>query len=273
MEEDRIGIPARLLNRDKGLRIPIQHWGKGLIVFDKPQGILSKADPWYTHFNELEGAFNVQIPDNKPELIHHGITLLDVFNPLEPEATGLVLASTTEESKVVWKNGYGSRQFIFHTLIVTRKSDKTEPFDCDLPLVRHFKNQLMMVSHNLGKRTDTHFTPITKGRDADVWLASSRYPRLHQFRVHSRERGIPLLRDPLYDPTYPPKFKEEDRQKLDWVHVYAIEADKELETTTKIVKVAPPRYWKRNLRKAGLEIEEILPKTNEIIENITLPIG
>ena len=117
MEEDRIGIPANLLNRDKGMRIPIVHWGEGLMVFDKPQGIASKADPWYSEFSDLENAFNIQIPNEKPELIHHGVTQLRVLNPIEPEATGIVLASSTKESTGHWKNAYGSQQFTFHHII------------------------------------------------------------------------------------------------------------------------------------------------------------
>ena len=272
MEEDRIGIPPQLLGRDKGLRIPIQHWGEGLLVFDKPQGIASKADPWYANDPDLESAFNAQIPEGKPELIHHGIEQLGVFNPLEPEATGIVLACCNVATRDQWKNAFGSRQFIFHSLIVTRKSSITEAFNCDLPLVRHFVNQQMIVSHNLGKKTFTRFTPLAEGRSADTWLASTRYPRMHQLRVHSRERSIPPSRDPIYDPDYPQDLREADRAKLDWVHGYAVQNGGAPATDSPIVKVPAPRYWKRNLRKCGLEIEEITAKADEIIENITLPI-
>ena len=272
MEEDRIGIPPQLLGRDKGLRIPIHHWGNGLLVFDKPQGISAKADPWHPDEPDLEGAFNAQVPEGKPELIHHGIEFVMVFNPLEPEATGAVLACCREESKDQWKNAYGSSQFIFHHIIITRKSSIAEAFNCDLPLVRHFVNQQMMVSHNLGKKTFTRFTPLVEGRGADAWLASTRYLRMHQLRVHSRERGIPPSRDPIYDPDYPQDLREPDRAKLDWIHSYAIRNDNAPATNSLIVRFEPPRYWKRNLRKAGLEIDEILPKADEIIENITLPI-
>jgi 23S rRNA-/tRNA-specific pseudouridylate synthase len=272
MEEDRIGIPAHLLNRDKGLRIPIRHWGEGLLVFDKPQSIASKADPWFLKDPDLENAFNVQIPDGKPELIHHGIHFIRVFNPLEPEATGVVLACCNEDMREQWKNAYGSRQFIFHTLIITRKSLAPPVINCDLPLVRHFKNQQMMVSHNLGKKTFTRFSLIAQGRNADAWLASAQYPRLHQLRIHSRERGIPLLRDPIYDPTYPENLREADRLKLDWMHNYAVQTNYELNTLSPSVMMPPPKYWKRNLRKVGLEIDEITSKSDEIIENITLPI-
>ncbi len=272
MEENRIGIPPQLMKGQKGERIPFEHWGEGLIVLNKPCTLASKADPWFAKKPDLESAFNAQIPSGKPELQHHGITDMRVCNPLESETTGAVLTSVTQESIEHWRNAYGSFQFQFHTLLVTRKTDKVNPIKCDLPLMRHFKNERMMVSHNLGKKAYTQFTLLCSGRDADAWLASSRYPRLHQFRVHARESGIPLLRDPLYDPDYPEDLLKKNPYKLDWAHCYCIDAAKELDLLKPRVKAAPPKYWKRNLRKTGLEIDEILGKSDEIIENITLPI-
>jgi len=272
MEDHRIGIPPQLMKRDKGERIPIEHWGEGLMVFNKPQAIASKSDPWFAQIPDLETAFNEQIAAGKPELQHHGITELRVCNPLEAEATGAVLSSITTEAAEHWRNAFGSYKFQFHFLLVTRKTEKNQTFDCDLPLMRHFKNQRMMVSHNLGKKTHTRFSLLCKGRDADAWLGSTRYPRLHQLRVHTRESGIPMLRDPLYDPTYPPELVEQDLMKLDWIHAYCIQASPELGLPQPFVKTSPPKYWKRNLRKTGLEIDEILQKSDEIIENITLPI-
>jgi len=272
MEENRIGIPPQLMKGQKGVRIGFEKWSDGLVVFNKPSFIASKADPWFARMPDLESGFNSQIPLGKPELEHHGVDEVRVCNPLEPECTGAVLASTKAEMAEQWKNAYGSFQFTFHYLLVTRKTGKRAPMFTDLPLMRHFKNERMQVSHNLGKKTRSQFTPILEGRDADAWLASTRYPRLHQFRIHGRECDLPMLRDPLYDPTYPPQMLEENPFKLEWAHCYAIQAAPELGLSKTQIEATPPKHWKRNLRKTGLEIDEILEKTTQILKNITLPI-
>jgi len=272
MEEHRIGIPPELMKREKGERIPIEHWGEGLMVFNKPQGVASKADPWFAQMPDLESAFNTQIQNGKPELAHHGIVEIRTCNPLECDTTGAVLSTIDSETAEKWRNAFGSFQFSFHTILITRKSGLKEPIDCKLPLMRHFNNERMVVSHNLGKKTSTRFTPICEGRTAEAWLASTRYPRIHQFRVHARESGIPMLRDPLYDPTYPADMLALDPFKLEWAHCYCIQGATELGLSKPHVKMEVPKYWKRNLRKSGLEIDEILDKCGQIIEKITLPI-
>ena len=272
MEENRIGIPPQLMKGQKGVRIEFEEWAEGLLVFNKPGSIAAKADPWFGKMPDLESGFNEQIPLGKPELEHHGVTEVRVCNPLESECTGATLASSKVESAEQWKNAFGSFRFTFHYIMITRKSDIQKPLHSDLPLMRHFKNQRMQVSHNLGKKTRTQFTPIAQGRSADAWLASTRYPRLHQIRVHARESGIPLVRDPLYDPNYPADLLKENPFRLEWCHCYAIQAAPELGLAKSQIEAAPPKYWKRNLRKTGLEIDEILVTTRQIIENITLPI-
>jgi 23S rRNA-/tRNA-specific pseudouridylate synthase len=271
MEDHRIGIPPQLMKGQKGERIPIEHWEEGLIVFNKPSSIASKADPWFAQMPDLESAFNEQISAGKPELEHHGITEIRVCNAAECECTGAVLASSKVETVEKWKNAFGSFRFTFHYLLITRKSRKFTPMECSLPLVRHFKNQRMFVSHNLGKKTRTQFTPICEGRTAEAWLASTRYPRLHQLRLHARESGIPLLRDPLYDPTYPPEMLEKNPFQLEWCHCFSIQASPELALEKTKIQAGPPKYWKRNLRKTGLEIDEVTDTAIQIIENITLP--
>jgi 23S rRNA-/tRNA-specific pseudouridylate synthase len=272
MESDRIGIPANLLSRDKGLRIPIEHWGDGLLVFDKPQSIAAKADPWYPEYPDLERCFNAQIPLEKPELKAHGISQMSILNSLEPEVTGAVLATINEDNMEHWKNQFGSFQFSFHFLLISKKSTLTNDGSCDLPIVRHFKNQHMMVSHRLGKKAFTQFSLLDTGRDAQAWLASTRYPRLHQIRIHCREQKIRLLNDPRYDPDYPESSREEDLHKLDWVHCFAVASEPNSLTSSPIAYSTPPKYWKRNLRKSGLEIDSILEKSRHKIKNMTLPI-
>jgi 23S rRNA-/tRNA-specific pseudouridylate synthase len=272
MESDRIGIPSRLLKRDKGLRIPIEHWGEGLLVFNKPQSIASKADPWYLETPDLESCFNLQIADQKPELIEHGLSQVAVLNPLEPEATGLVLASIDTQSKDHWKNLFGSSQFTFHYILITKISKgKQKDGVCNLPLVRHFKNQHMIVSHRLGKKANTCFTCIETGRQAQAWLASTRYPRLHQPRIHAKELGLSLLNDPRYNPEPGLENLEDELHKLDWVHCYAVRGEDQAETKSTVAYAEPPKYWKRNLRKQGLEIDAICEKSRLLVENMALP--
>lgn len=272
MEPHRIGIPPTLMRGEKGQRIPIEHWGDGLLVFNKPSVLAAKSDPWFLDSVDLESAFNEQIPTGKPELEHHGITELRTFNPLERGASGAVLASTTPESAEHWRNAYGSFQFQFHHILITRKSERKASFECRLPLMRHFKQQRMQVSHQLGKKACTHFAPLGEGSTADAWLASTRYPRLHQLRLHARESGIPMLRDPLYDPSYPPEMLSSEPYRFEWMHAHRVDACPSLGLDRTSVFLPPPKYWKRTLRRIGLEIDELITKSEEIIKNITLPI-
>jgi 23S rRNA-/tRNA-specific pseudouridylate synthase len=273
MEADRIGIPPTLMQGEKGERIDIEHWADGLLVFNKPSSLASKADPWYPHLPDLETAFNLQIAAGKPELIRHGITELRICNALERDATGAVLASITREGAEYWRNAFGSSRFAFHSILITRKTQRLGTFDCDLPLMRHHNNQRMIISHQGGKKTHTRFTQLISGRDADAWLASTRFPRFHQYRLHARECGIPMLRDPLYDPTYPPAMLEAEPFRMEWLHSYCVVDTAPVAGQKPCLRADPPKYWKRTLRRLGLEIDEILPKSEGMIEEMTLPIA
>ncbi len=271
MEENRVGIPPKLLNRDKGLRIAFEKWAPGLAVFDKPTGIASKSDPWFDVTN-MEKAFNAQIREGKPELEHHGITSFTSLNVLEPDVSGLALCCIDNEQREHWSNAFGSFDFEFHAILVSQRKDLMDPFVCDLPLARHYVNRHMYISHKEGKQSATHFHPLTKGRSATAWLASSRYPRLHQFRLHAQEKGLPLISDPLYGNHSHLKPGEEPKN-LDWLHSYGVSNRESTELTKPHIAVAPPKHWKRYLRKIGLEIDEICQEAYKIIENRSLPVG
>ena len=275
MELDRIGIPARLLRGEKGARIPIVHWADGLAALNKPEGVASRNDPWHGGVADLDSAFNEQIHENKPELAAHGITQFSSINPLEPEATGAVLSSLTHEARAAWKNEYGSFQFGFHFLIVCEKSDASgSVVECRLPINRHFKKRRMIISHQQGKKSYSRFENLARARSAEVWLGSTRFPRLHQMRLHACESGIPVLDDPIYVAERPNarSSSETGGSGSPWIHSYAIRADSLPGLTPRRIAFEPPRHWKRYLRRHGIELAEILSAAEQIIENRTLPI-
>ncbi len=271
MEEDRIGIPAHLLGQEKGVRIPIIHWGEGMVLLNKPQGIASKQDPWYPDFPNMESVFNLQIEAGKPELSHHKIHQFKVMSSLEPEVTGLVAVCTNEENSDEWTNAYGSNQLEFGFLLIGSKFSEPKKIECDHPIVRHHNGKKMQVSHRLGKQAKTVFHPLLNGRDAGAWLALTSFPRFHQIRLHAMESGVRLIKDPIYLPGTVEDPQGEGRLKLDWMHAYSVTNHSSLETESSVMALEPPKYWKRNLRKLGIEIEEVRVVADEILQNKTLP--
>jgi hypothetical protein len=291
MEPNRIGIPGEIIGRHTGFRFDIRPWAEGLIVIDKPQGITSRPDPFYPDAISLEVPINLQAAAEKPELQHHGISKLSIFNSLEPEVPGLVLASITEASRGHWKNAYGSQFFTFHSVMVCKPHDPTvTTIECKLPLARHHVGKYQMVSHNLGKKSITRMTLVEASRHASIWIASTRYPRPHQIRVHSRESGLFLLQDPLYDTTPQPetasilahgtrrtgrgqvKKEKPMAPRLEWIHSIAIAADAGLGCNQPIQFCPLPRFWRGFLRRLELDPIPLEEKMTTVIQNITLPI-
>jgi hypothetical protein len=111
-------------------------------------------------------------------------------------------------------------------------------------------------------------------------LASTRYPRLHQIRVHSRESGIPLLQDPVYEPLPPPekilskrpKDRENARPRLEWIHALSVVPDATLGTQPTEFTVPVPRFWRGYLRRMLLDPLAIEEKSLALLQNRALPI-
>lgn len=172
----------------------------GLLMIEKPADILIESHPWYPECMHLVKALTQSLKSSvsntmmlaKPECIKQIYTL-------DAEITGFGLIALTRDHLTIFRNAYGSYQleFTFTFLALSRRSN-ADPFICELPIEALVERPSVRISHRYGKKAQTHFQLLQDLGDYQLWQAQTRYPRLHQIRIHAAESGLAIVGETMY---------------------------------------------------------------------------
>ncbi len=204
-KESYIGFPPPLLG-EQPIRLPVLLSGDGFFAIEKPYGIGSSAHPWWKNAPDMQNAIAVQAEAKKRELDVLGISEVKTVYPLEPEVNGIIIFTTNNDSASLWNNAFGSNQLEFTFQFISRNNETSNGSNdivCDLPLVQHRENPVMVVSHHYGKKAFTHFRRLKTWRNYSLWEATTQHFRIHQVRAHANECAISVVGDSMYRGSQP----------------------------------------------------------------------
>ncbi len=191
-----LGFPAPLLG-DAPLRLPVHAVADNLIALEKPAGIAADAHPWNpSPLNIIDGLRHQQ---GKPELQAAGVGEAHLVNPLDVEASGLILIATAKATEAAWRDLFGSRLLRFRYELVVRPWEPLpDTFDVDLPVTAHDEAPKLVITHRRGKKSSTLFRRLERHGAYERWEALTDFPRLHQVRIHAADCRLPILGEHLY---------------------------------------------------------------------------
>lgn len=262
-EHPLIGFPPPFLGeRPVRLRVLRNDPERGLIVVEKPAGVLPLPDNWYRRNPVLAYAINHQIEGGKPELERLGWEQpLVAVHTYEPEIAGAVVFSPSEEGAERLRNELAGLRWEFVFRLVALGGGQAQELQCSLPLARHEREPLMLVSHQTGKKAATVFRAVRNLGRFREWEARIAYPRYHQVFLHAFESGLRVLGDTRYarlpvpgladfKRDYRPSRRfEEDPPLFDspFVRLASLRLT-DGHGGEDLITVPPPRKWDRALR-------------------------
>ncbi|AOH85491.1 pseudouridine synthase [Sphingomonas panacis] len=171
-----------------------------LIVIDKQAGLV---------VHPAAGNFDGTLVN---ALLHHcagrlsgigGVARPGIVHRIDKNTSGLMVAAKTDRAHVGL-----AKQFAAHSIDRRYKaivSGRPTPAQgsVDAPLARSPQNRKKVAIVAGGKRAVTHFSTLTRLRDAALVECRLETGRTHQVRVHMASIGHPLLGDPVYGRTKP----------------------------------------------------------------------
>lgn len=196
----QIGFPPPLLGPEP-CRLDILHLEEGLLALNKPSGVSVTRHPWYSRCPDLSASLQFQLERGKPELLRLGLDpaqpVQSVFNA-DPHASGVALLAWGSGNVEQLRNQFGSAQFRFDFHFIASGRPSEDSFTCDLPLAQHFHLPQMVVSHQTGKKTQTHFQLLERLGNWGLWQAQAGYLRVDQILLHAFECGLEILGESKY---------------------------------------------------------------------------
>lgn len=196
---NQIGFPPPLLG-EFPQRLNVLARGADWFALEKPPGVAVSFQDWEERgIPGLTEALVTQIKADKPELNRQGINWVSPVYALDSEMSGIALFALTEDAAKKMRNSLGSKEFKFTFSFLARSAPDLPPeIACDLPLAKHQRLPQIIVSHTSGKMSETTFVKGEAIGPYHQWTAVTRYPRLHQVRVHACESGLLIPGDPRY---------------------------------------------------------------------------
>jgi 23S rRNA pseudouridine1911/1915/1917 synthase len=190
-------------NEAQDIALEIVHEDEHLLVVDKPAGMVvhpAAGNPDGTLVNAL---------------LHHcagrlsgigGVARPGIVHRIDKDTSGLLVVAKTD----VAHEGLAA-QFARHSIDRRYKAivaglPNPPGGSVDAPLARSSANRQKMaiVEEGRGKRAVTHYSTVSRLRDAAMVECRLETGRTHQVRVHMASLGHPLLGDPVYGRTRPP---------------------------------------------------------------------
>ncbi len=264
MTPEKIGFPPPLLG-EAPCRLSVLHWAAdtGLLILEKPAGILVDPHPWYSKTPSLVAGLAAQVEAGKPELAPFGFKRVHGVGILDAEIEGAALIAANRQAAAHWRDAHGSGRIEWVFELVARAFEPLEKalgkkggviesadrFECRLPIVGDAEAARARVSHRHGKQARTRFErlealPGTSGWS--LWRASTTYHRPHQLRLHALESGLELAGEALYQP---PSKEGPSRPAMDFPLARLSEIRLPLAdgTPALTVAVAPSKEWRRRV--------------------------
>lgn len=198
----RVNVPAPrpAHNEPQDIALNIVFEDDHLIVIDKQAGLVV-----HPAAGNLDGTL-------VNALLHHcagrlsgigGVARPGIVHRIDKDTSGLMVAAKTDRAH----EGL-AKQFAAHSIdrrykaIVGGRPTPSEG-KVDAPLARSPQNRKKVAIVAGGKRAVTHFSTLTRLRDAALVECRLETGRTHQVRVHMASIGHPLLGDPVYGRTKP----------------------------------------------------------------------
>lgn len=216
--QDFIGFPPPLLG-ERPLRLPVVACADGLLVLEKPSGVIPERNQWYPRAPSLADALQYQLEQGKPELARVGLQKgqgIAAVVQHEPDIPGLALLSYGAEARERYREAYGSYHFELAFQFLTRARGEEDTLEIDLPIAKHRTQPRALISHTTGKKAQTRFTRLMRFGRYTWWEARTRYYRMDQIPLHAVEAGLPIVGEMTYgreQPVFLSQLKRGYRQK------------------------------------------------------------
>ncbi|MDH7972225.1 RluA family pseudouridine synthase [Sphingomonas sp. AR_OL41] len=198
----RIAVPAPTAahNEAQDIALNVVFEDEYLIVIDKQAGLV---------VHPAAGNFDGTLVN---ALLHHcagnlsgigGVARPGIVHRIDKDTSGLMVAAKTDRAH----EGL-ARQFAAHSIdrrykaIVSGRPIPSEG-SVDAPLARNPQNRKKIAIVAGGKRAVTHYSTVTRLKDATLVECRLETGRTHQVRVHMASLGHPLIGDPVYGRTKP----------------------------------------------------------------------
>ncbi len=251
-----IGFPSPLLG-EQTYRLTVFAAQAGVIVLEKPPGVLVDRHPWYPDSPCLTEALQSQLDADKPELDRFALKHVRPVYLLDPEASGAVVYCGTADLSAKFRNDYGSNVCMLRFQFLARNvRPDTKPFTCELPLAVHAKKNELLVSHRTGKQAKTCFRHLESIGPYSCWEALVPYYRLHQVRCHAAECGLHIVGEDLYTQEPLPylsqfkrRYKGRSQERPLYPGIYLHLAEVQMPALGHPVEILPPQKLKVALER------------------------
>jgi 23S rRNA pseudouridine1911/1915/1917 synthase len=157
-----------------------------------------REHPWNLGYPNLDSALNVQLQDEKPELLRLGATCFGSIYNLDPACSGVALFGLHRPAIAALREQYGDGAIEASIHFLAREDGGPGTRRIDAPLLPHNTKPKMIPSTAKGKKCTTRFTRLATAGDWSLWEARAGYLRPHQARAHAALAGIPIMGDTLY---------------------------------------------------------------------------
>lgn len=205
--EPNLTISPGLFSKETN-ELKVLYSTEGILALEKPKGIITDAHPWYPNSPSLVHALNQQYK-LYPQSFQYPFEKAFSIYFLEPEITGIALLATNKNTAAYLRNEFGSEHLLFKFLLLAKSklpSEQEKTLECDLPLAKHFDQNIMIVSNKSGKKTKTKFKWLSDQPNGyQLWEAQTHYLRMHQIRIHAMECGLQILGEKEYTYSNSPK--------------------------------------------------------------------
>jgi len=161
----------------------------GLLVINKPAGLLSVPGRAVEHRDCLESRVREKYPDAL--LVHR----------LDMDTSGLMVFALNKEVQRALGRQFELRQVDKTYAAIVAGDVESEHGTVDLPLIVDWPNRpLQMVDHERGKAALTYWRVLAQEQGKTRMSLHPKTGRSHQLRVHMLALGHPIVGDRFYAP-------------------------------------------------------------------------
>lgn len=113
--------------------------------------------------------------------------------------SGIVILVKNKALCDEFRNLYGSQKISMEFKCITKRNNNIYgDIICDLPIAQHSSEDIMLISHKTGKKSQTKFSIIENINDFSLISAETNYLRDDQILLHAYESGFNIYGDEKY---------------------------------------------------------------------------
>lgn len=171
-------------------KMPIVYEDSYLMVVDKPCGLLSSSN-FPNDITVVSEINNYLIRRRSRQRAH-------IVHRLDRDTSGLLLVAKTKEVARMFEDNWKQRVFDRAYVAVTWGAPTPSSGTIKTWLTEDEHGMVSSPVDNGGKMAITHYKTLTSNRRYALVKMQLETGRRNQIRVHMREIGHPLLKDPIY---------------------------------------------------------------------------